>query len=374
MQVAVRSYLIAGVAAVGATAIALAPIQPILPDVQIPSSHVVSVDLAATVNPIEAWVQVIQGAVTNVGGLVDQVVATPFPVTGQLIDNQLANFTLLGDTAQATVQALVAAAQALPAALQAAGQQLAAGEIVNAFNTLVLYSLQAALPLVGGLGAAIQITQNAVQNIANVIGVIPDAILAAGLGAISPVISTMTAGAQTIQDVIDAAGTGDFAGALGTLINTPATLTGAFLNGYPTSFFPAGLLSQWTGSAFDSGPIGIALALRDEIAAALFPVGHQPTAQAAAPNSASVQRTAAIENDTAPAGDAPHAAGPKPTKTNGSGRFAAHGNRSAGADVQAASAGDAPKDTSGAAKKAGQKRSGKAGSSRHEKAAAGADK
>jgi hypothetical protein len=343
MQVAVRSYLTAGIAAVGATAIALAPIQPTLPDVQVPSSHVMSVNLAAAINPIEAWVQVVQGAVTNVGGLVDQVVASPFPVTGQLIDNQLANLSLLGTTAQQTIQSLLSAAQALPTALQTSFQQLAAGQIVDAFNTLVLYSLQAALPLVGGLGAAIQITQNAVQNLANVIGVIPDVILASGLGAIAPVVSTMTAGAQTVQDVIDAVGTGDFAGALGTLINAPATLTGAFLNGYPTSFFPAGLLSPWTGSAFDSGPISIALALRDEIAGALFPVGQQPTQQAAALKSASAQKTA----------PAPKLKGAKATAGLGS-----HKTNAAGA----------------ASKKAGQKHAGKSSASSHDKAGAGAGK
>jgi hypothetical protein len=324
------------------------------------------------VNPIDAWVQVIQGAITNTGTLVNQVVASPAPVAGQVITNQLANLTLLGDTAKTTIQSLVTAAQGLPAVLQTAAQQLAANEIVAALNTLILYGFQSAIGLIGVVTAVTQTTQNTVQNLANAIGIVPEVVLAMGLGTIAPVVGTLTAGAQTVQDVLDAFGAGDPAAALGAIINSPAALTGAFLNGNPAAFLPAGLLSPWTGGAFDSGPIAIALALRDEIAATLFPVGHQPVQQAAAAKSAAVQRSAAVEDDTAAVAKAPQAAGPK-VKAGASGRLATHSSRSAATDAQAASAGDTAKDTTDATNKAGQQRTGKSGN-RHEKASAGADK
>ncbi|MCV7230767.1 hypothetical protein [Mycolicibacterium komossense] len=379
MQVAVCSYLTAGIAAIGATAIAIAPIQPTLPELHIPSAHVMSVELAATLNPIDAWVQVLQGAVNNTVGLVNQVATDPAPIVTQVVTNQVANLTLLGNTAQQTIQTLINAAQQLPAVLQSVAQQLAAGQIVDAWNTLVLYTVESALGLVPPITAVVQIAQNTVQNVANAIGVVPDAILALGLGAIAPVVSTLTAGAQTVQDVIEAIGAGDAAAALGAIVNAPAALTDAFLNGNPASFFPAGLLSPWTGSAFDSGPIAIALALRDEFANALFPVGHQPQAQQqAAPQSASI-RQAAPDEESAPTVTPTRTAGPKATKSTGSSRPTARPARSA-ADAQAAapglqtaSAGDTPKDTTGGISKAGQQRGAVKSGSRHEKASAGAN-
>jgi hypothetical protein len=369
MHVAVRSYLTAGIAAVGATAIAIAPIQPTLSELQITANHVVSVDLAAAVNPIEAWVQVIQGAVANATSLVDQVVADPAPITVALVNNQLANLTLLGNTAQSTIQSLVAAAEALPAAIQQAGQQLAAGQIVDAFNTVVLYALSSALGLIGGVGAAVQIAQNTVQNLANVIGVVPDIVLALGLGAVAPLVGTLTAGAQTIQDVVDAVGAGDIATALGVIINAPATLTGAFLNGQPNSLFPAGLLSPWQGDAFVSGPIGIALALRDEIAGALFPVGQQP--QAASIQSASIQSAVQTQGptDTEDESGPPASSVPSPRNkvANGSSRSASHAPPTTGAD--GASAAAAPGLATLRTDKAGQKHAGK---SAHRQGQAGA--
>jgi hypothetical protein len=356
MHVAVRSYLTAGIAAVGTAAIIVAPIQPTLPELHVRPTAVMSVDLAATVNPIEAWAQVVQTAISNTGELVNQLVATPAPIAGQIITNQLASFTLLGDTAQATIEGLGNALQGLPAAFDEARQLLDAGQIVEAFNSLVAYTFTNALGLLGAIGAVTAVLQNPVQNLANAIGSLPDLVAGLGIGVLAPGLSALTAGVQTIQEVSDAFGAGDPAAALGAIINAPAALTGAFLNGNPASVFPAGMLSPWTGSAFDSGPIGIALFLRDELAATLFPVGHQQAAkQQAATESLAVPRVATVAS-------APHAAGPKLKKAGGSGRPAADN----------AGAGDGSKNTTGGPTKAGQKRTGKAGSSRHAKATAGA--
>ncbi|WP_319448214.1 MULTISPECIES: hypothetical protein [unclassified Mycobacterium] len=255
---------------VGAAAIAIAPIQPSMPDVQVPSLHSASVELAAFANPIEAWLEVLGTGAANVGALGQQVLADPAPVLQQLITNQFANAAVLGDAGQQAVTALVALVQGLPAAVEAA---VATGNIVDAVNSLVLYVISSGLGLVGSLVEGYTVVTNTLQNVQNVAGVIvPDVVLALGLGVIAPIVSTLTAGATTAQEVVDGVGGGDPVTALSAIINAPATLTGAFLNGYPGSFLPAGVLSPWTGGAFDSGPIAIALALRDEIAGALHPL------------------------------------------------------------------------------------------------------
>ena len=62
MQKAVRSYITTGIALVGAGAIVMSPISVAPPEVHVPAVHAsaMSVDLAAAVNPITEWVQVLQ--------------------------------------------------------------------------------------------------------------------------------------------------------------------------------------------------------------------------------------------------------------------------------------------------------------------------
>jgi hypothetical protein len=266
MQITVRSQLTAGIAMVGAAAIAIAPIQPSMAHVQVPSLHSASVELAAFANPIEAWVQVLGAAAANVGALGQTVLADPAPVLKQLFTNQFANAAVLGDAGQQTVTALVALVQGLPAAIEAA---IATGNAVDAVNSLVLYTLGAGIGLLEPLAEAYSVVTNTLSNVQNVANVFfPEVVLGAALGIISPLVSTVVAGAQ----VADAVGSGDPVTALSAIINAPATLTGAFLNGNPVSFLPAGVLTAPFESAFVSGPIATALFLRDEIAGALHPL------------------------------------------------------------------------------------------------------
>src|SRR5690242_656437 len=91
MEAVARSYLLAGVALVGAGAIAVGPIQPLPPDVQVPAmpSSAVPVELNALVNPIELWANVISKTVTNVGGIAETVLANPAPILGKIAENGL---------------------------------------------------------------------------------------------------------------------------------------------------------------------------------------------------------------------------------------------------------------------------------------------
>ena len=95
MQISVRSYLTAGVAFVGAGAIALTPVAPPMPTIDVHAAVARSANIAlmASPNPIEAWVEVLEASVGNIGTLGQAVLANPAPIVGQVAHNQLANAT-----------------------------------------------------------------------------------------------------------------------------------------------------------------------------------------------------------------------------------------------------------------------------------------
>lgn len=283
MQVAVRSYLTAGVATVGAGVIALSPIAPPMPTVHLPSVHQAEVQLSAEVGPIEAWVQVIQTAIANLNDLGQQVAADPAPILQQVIANQSADIGLLGNAVQESITGFTNSLKGLPATLQAAAKQVAAGQIVVATNTLlapVLSDLTATLidPLIDGFPAF----TNPMQNLTNFVAEIPAAIATLGIPLLNPVYSVLNAAAAIAQTIIDS----DPAVALNAMINAPATLTGALLNGFgdgPVGLPAGGLLTAFEGGlgSFTAGPIGALIAIRDAFAKAITPAKQQTALKAA---------------------------------------------------------------------------------------------
>jgi hypothetical protein len=90
MHIAYRSYLTAGVAAVGAGAIALSPVQVIPNQLGVASERAVSnlaVGLAAQVNPIELWQQVIQTTQDNIATLQAFKASVPYPLINTIKGN-----------------------------------------------------------------------------------------------------------------------------------------------------------------------------------------------------------------------------------------------------------------------------------------------
>lgn len=97
MNITSRSYLTAGIAALGAGAIALTPVQPIPNHLAMAPERVVSnlsVDLAAAIDPITPWVDAINAAVDNAYALQDTWNDNPFPIIQTIVQNQ---FTYLSE-------------------------------------------------------------------------------------------------------------------------------------------------------------------------------------------------------------------------------------------------------------------------------------
>jgi len=278
MHTAVRPYATAGVALVGASVIAVAPMAAPLPDVHIPSLHASApVELAAFVNPITEWVNVITTTVANLGGLGQEIAANPAPILTQIIANQIGYVGDLTKAAQDLVTALQTQLSQLPATLQTAFGQLAAGNIFGAVDTVWSYALTTLIVGVGlpVLEGVVPIVQGVVGNLNNVVQNGTLALLLLALAPIYPVNATVYAGAATAQDFVTALSTGDVVTALSDIINTPAILTGAFLNGFPASssfLDPAGgLLTNPTAGGPGFGTIENILFARTTIGGLLAP-------------------------------------------------------------------------------------------------------
>lgn len=93
MTVAPRSYLTAGVAVLGAGAIALSPIQPIPHQLaSAPQKAVVStlaVDLAAAIDPITPWVDLVKTSMANIQTIIGQQFdpGPVLPITSAMLNN-----------------------------------------------------------------------------------------------------------------------------------------------------------------------------------------------------------------------------------------------------------------------------------------------
>ncbi|MCV7230792.1 hypothetical protein [Mycolicibacterium komossense] len=304
MQVAVRSYLTAGVAMVGATALIASPISMSPPQVQIPAIYSAQVGLSATVDPITPWLNVVENALTNVAGIGTAVASDPAPALRQLITNWVGyGGTLVTGLTGAGGAAASWATETLPAALQAVAANLAQGNVIDAaqeVNNLIVSVLLIGFPLFDALAIPSQI----VDSIARVVTALTSVstVLPLLSGVLSPVMSVVAALGQQGQAVADALGTGDPLGALSAIINTPAAVTGAFLNGDPDNY--PGLLT-FLPYAPGAGLIGALLvAIPQAIAAALAPPATARLAAqtAAADVSAVPDATAATITLDAPTG------------------------------------------------------------------------
>ncbi|MEE6167221.1 MULTISPECIES: hypothetical protein [unclassified Mycolicibacterium] len=241
MQVAARSnsarsYLAAGVALVGAGAIAVSPVAPPLPDVHVPAVSTASVNLSAAVDPFEAYVQLITNTVNNVGTLIGTEIADPFPILQQIVANQITSgqgvFAGLQQAGEALGQQLDPSnPYGIPAQLQQAFTQLLSGDINGAVGTA--WSALLSPVLVAGLPLLEPITNAVKQPVQNLLNVINDplAVLIPVLGALNTVYPAVLVSGNVGQNMVDAIKAGDPLGFVNAVIAGPGQIADAFLNG-----------------------------------------------------------------------------------------------------------------------------------------------
>ncbi|WP_157561085.1 hypothetical protein [Mycobacterium sp. E802] len=285
MEAAVRSYLTAGVALTGAAVIAVSPLAPTPTDIQLPAVPISSaaVTLNALTNPLDAWAETLTTAGTNLQSLVEQLAADPAPILQTVISNQVGNATVVAEAIQTYGTLLNSTLQSLPEALQTAGDLIAKGEIVKGMDGLTNELLPAIVGLIDLGNNTWSAVSTTTQNIQNVIEALPDLVTSVALPALYPVLSVVNGLAATTEEVVKAVNAGDPEAVANAVINAPAHLTNAFLNGEGKilGFLPTpGLLSPISDFGFlGSGPIASALDLPRAIADLLKPNSLAPKAE-----------------------------------------------------------------------------------------------
>jgi hypothetical protein len=356
MQLAISRTVTAGVALVGASAIALTPIADTLPGAPLPSMRSAEVQIAAFVNPIDEWVQVIGTSFGNLSALGTQFQSDPLPILGQLLDNQVANIKTLFDAGEQAFGIAGASIAALPQTVFDAVQQAASGHVFDAVQTIIGNVVLPVLVIpVLPLSAALPIIKTAVQNVANVVGVVADNLLVTGLALVAPIIGTANQFGHTADDIIGAVSDGHFDTAISEFINAPATLLNAFVNGTEDT---AGVLTPTDGVG-GGGPIAALLKFREAVAEALAPaVPEASTAAVALRTSAQATAQTTATRSAAPTKRA--TTGKSDTRTKAP-AAATTADKTGSADVKGGAG------TSGSAKSG--KSGDKAGSARHRGAA-----
>ena len=208
MRASIRPYVTAGVALVGASVIAVTPIQPAAAAAAVPVANT-AVQLAAAPSPFEVYPQVIERTAENVATLVETYFADPFPIITATIENQLVD---LADAVTA----------------------LEAGDGSAAFASL-LDAVMQPLRIPAAWGTAFQEKVDMSYGGWALLTFFGSAI--AGFAA--------TGGA--LMDVYEAAVTFDLIGVVNAVVNIPARIIDGVLNGViplGTGFFPGGLLSH----------------------------------------------------------------------------------------------------------------------------------
>lgn len=293
MQLAMRPYLTAGVVLVGAAAIVVSPVGPSIPDVHVPAliSSSAAVELTASTDPISAWVNVFGKTFNNVSQIGGAVIADPAPILQQVIANQLGYAQTLGAGVATIPPALMTwATVTVPAALQLASDKIAEDDIVGA-ATAISNAIGGSLFILGGMFPALPITGNMTDNLSNAV----HAVMSIGTmmslvgGLLSPIQATVFAAGDSGQAYVNAMKAGDQAAAITALINTPAALTDAFLNGVAKTRVPGvpgghsafnGLLSYNANPALGGLVQGLTVNLPRVIAAAITPPVAPPAALA----------------------------------------------------------------------------------------------
>lgn len=204
----------------------------------------------------------------NLQNLAERLQADALPFVQQVIANQL-DYSHIVDTAFQNAEAdLEKSMPAFSAGLQAAFDDFNSGDIVGAFsvaqtalqNLLVSLSLTVVLNPTGAVGELggplgdllpiLAIPDDMANNLGALVGALTDTSIFVGLqqpftdhlglplvlffGALGPLITTANALGAVGQDVVDDLQSGDLLAALGAVIDAPAELADAFLNGHAT--------------------------------------------------------------------------------------------------------------------------------------------
>lgn len=233
MQLSLQPFTTAGIALVGASAIALSPLAP--PPVTTSATMPVStaaVQLSAAVDPLTRWGQVIEASAANLNELADYYMDRPLPIATEVFKNVQTYADILASGFQAGAMNLQNWANTImgPAIQKAAGE-LSAGNIELAAKTFtsalgqVIFQLT---PMMSMLTIP-QTVNDHIHAVVDEIFQITTLSTPVGLP-ITLINDTIRSLASSMQGSVDAFEAGDIPTAMAAIANAPAELATALLN------------------------------------------------------------------------------------------------------------------------------------------------
>lgn len=277
-----RSLFAASVALVGASVIAVNPVTLPLPD-----AREQAVQLAALADPLAEWTNVFEGAREHLEWrgihfeqftlpVIEGLLTNPilFEEALGLLTNPVAGLTTfvgnlpnyantISEGLQESAAGLQQSLADLPATFEQISTALGEGDFMGAFsaiNSWVIFSLgyTIAWPLADAIGLPATIAKDlGATTIGNVIGelVSQESLIGYAYSTMSPPIVAAWVVSEAFGELGTALADGDFETALGSLINLPAKVTNAFLNGQYVEYDGVGQVVP--GLLSEDGPIGI---------------------------------------------------------------------------------------------------------------------
>ncbi|HOB50879.1 MAG TPA: outer membrane porin GjpA [Mycobacterium sp.] len=209
-----RSLLIAGMAAVGAGAIAVAPVQPISQDLAALPQQVnsLAVGLAASIDPITPWINTLQLAGENIVELFDFWASDPFPIIQQVVGNQFTYLSELPDIGLILNQVVGNIGNAIRAPF--------AADPENTLND-EHDSIWTLLPVLVDIP----------ENLQPILDFTTTFLSGALIGVAGPVLAPLVQLGDSLSSIVGNLVGGDLVAALNDLINIPANVVNAVLNG-----------------------------------------------------------------------------------------------------------------------------------------------
>jgi hypothetical protein len=260
MEHSLRPYVTAGVVLAGASLIAAAPLGPAAVEIQTRAVQLTAVDaLAADVVsaaaapqqefPVSTLADVFTNAFANLQSLGSDFTSNPTPIITALMENQLIYSNDLASAAETAGTNLVNALQDFPTVLSNIMSDLASGDFFDADTAITRFLTQTPLDVLGPLdNGFFEVAQSISNNLQNLLSPpdirydsLSDGLLSSSLpqwfdelvqAGLMPARAVELAFAGVGQDIVDAMQNGDSTLAFNDLVNAPATILDAFLNGY----------------------------------------------------------------------------------------------------------------------------------------------
>jgi len=282
VQISVRSYLTAGVALAGASAIAITPISPVTaaaPDALMSRAAVstASVQLSALSNPFTPYVDLVGNTIGNVAYMGNAWLSQPFPLAGQIISNGLGYAEQYVTAMTGFVKGMAEWATGdgfgtLPTGLKEAVAALKTGNIEAAVQALNMSFVTMFLSGPISLMSLLEIPVAISKNVTAALEAVNSQVMWLGLGFLQNVLGVTTQMGASAQAIFDAVRVGDLAGAVGETIGMPAKVLNALINGYSTEFVSLpGLISHGQGGSVPGLLYTLLVSVPRAIAAAIKP-------------------------------------------------------------------------------------------------------